>query len=112
MDEFLRQAVADGSITEERADAIRAQVQSGDYSGFDQLLENVFPTACDVGVWLTELEVVPDEGLSHQGYVDRIGAILNVDGQRVADAIDQAVKELFLVDHEPIELAPAGRVAG
>ena len=88
VDEFLRQAVADGSITEERGDAIRAQVQSGDYSGFDQLLENVFPTACDVGVWLTELEAVFEEGLSHREYVDRIGVILNVDRQRVADAID------------------------
>ena len=44
--------------------------------------------------------------------MDRIGAMLNVDGQQVADAIDQAVKELFLVDHEPIERAPAGAVAG
>ena len=112
MDESLRQAIADGSVTEEQADAIHSQVQSGDYSGFDRLLENVFPTACDVGFWLTELEVVPDEGRSHQRYVDRIGAILGVDGQQVADAIDQAVSELFLVDHEPIERAPAGRFAG
>ena len=44
--------------------------------------------------------------------MDRIGAMLNVDGQRVADAIDQAVKELFLTDQEPVEHAPAGAVAG
>ncbi len=115
MDESLRQAIADGSVTEEQADAIRSQVQSGDYSGFDQLLKNVFPTACDVNVWLMEPEVIPGEGLSHQGYVDRIGAILNVDGRRVADAIDQAVKEMFLMDQEPVEPvepAAAGAVAG
>ena len=61
---------------------------------------------------MTELEVISEEGLSHQGHVDRIGAILNVDGQRVADAIDQAVKELFLMEPEAIEPAPAGAVAG
>ena len=66
VEEFLRQAVADGIITEEQADAIRAQVQSGDYSGFDRLLENVFPTACGVDVRLMEPEVVSDEELSHR----------------------------------------------
>ena len=65
VDESLRQAIADGSVTEEQADAIRSQVQSGDYSGFDQLLKNVFPTACDVDVWLMELEVVSEERPFH-----------------------------------------------
>ena len=110
--EYLRQAVANGTITQEQADAIRIQLEAGDYSGFDQLLENLFPTACDVGVWLTELEVVFDERHSRPSYADRIGAILNVDGQQVADAIDQAIRELFLTDQESVEPVPTGPVAG
>ena len=112
MDESLRQAIADGSITEEQADAIRTQVQSGDYSGFDQLLVDFLLTVRDLDIPFDAAETNESETAPDRDYANRIGAILSVDGQRVADAIDQAVKELFLVDHEPIERAPAGAVAG
>ena len=92
---LLGQAVDKGHITTEQADAIRAQVQSGDYSEFDRLwLDGVGEG--DGDGWFVEPE------FSHQEYSNRVGAILNVDGQKVADAIDQALEELNSMDQEII----------
>ena len=93
---LLRQAVDKGHITTEQADAIRAQVQSGDYSEFDRLCLDGIGEGDGDG-WFVE-----PEGVSHQEYSNRVGAILNVDGQKVADAIDQALEELNSMDQEII----------
>ena len=118
VDAILRAAAASGHITAEQADAIRAQVQSGDYSGLDQLWMDNYEE-CTVDFWDVEREVV-----SHEEYYDRIGAILDVDGQRVADAIEQAYGELYPLDpetwdnesgpveQEPVEPATAGAANG
>ena len=45
-DAFLEEAVKSGRITAERADAIRAQVKSGDYSGLDQLWLDSYEEEC------------------------------------------------------------------
>ncbi len=90
VDSFLRQAVESDRITAEQADAIRAQVKSSDYSGLDRLWLDSFDYECGADLWLEE-----PEGVSHQEYTNRIGAILNVDGQKVADAIDQALEALY-----------------
>ena len=72
---LLGQAVDKGHITTEQADAIRAQVQSDDYSEFDRLwLDGVGEG--DGDGWFVEPE------FSHQEYSNRVGAILNVDGQK------------------------------
>ena len=93
---LLRQAVDKGHITTEQADAIRAQVQSGDYSELDRLWLDGIGEGDGDG-WFVE-----PEGVSHQEYSNRVGAILNVDGQKVADAIDQALEELNSMDQEII----------
>ena len=98
VDSFLRQAVESDRITAEQADAIRAQVKSGDYSGFDRLWMDSFDDECGVETLFGETE-----GISHQEYTNRIGAILNVDGQKVADAIDQALQELYPEDLDTSE---------
>ena len=97
VDATLRGAVENGHITKERADAIRAEVQSGDYSGFDHLWDSV-DEECGLDLWFEEPEEV-----SHQEYSERVGKILNVDGQKVADAIDQAYGELYPWDEEAFE---------
>ena len=120
VDAFLEQAVASGDITAEQADAIRAEVQAGDYSGLDQLWADIYEVEeCAVDFLLEDPEVV-----SQQEYSNRVGAILNVDGQRVADAIDQAIQELYQMDpktwdnesgpvkQEPAEPATAGAPNG
>ncbi len=89
---MLRGAVENGRITAEQADAIRSQVQSGDYSGLDQLWLDGLEDEGDAVIWFEEPEI------SHQEYSNRVGAILNVDGQRVADAIDQAFGEMYPED--------------
>ena len=98
VDATLSGAVENGHITKERADAIRAEVQSGDYSGFDHLWEDSFDEECGSDLWFEEPEEV-----SHQEYSERVGKILNVDGQKVADAIDQAYGELYPWDEEASE---------
>ena len=109
VDALLRAAVVSGRLTTEQADAIRAQVQLGDYSGLDQLLADSYDV-CTVDFWSVDWEVV-----SHEEYYDRVGAILNVDGQKVADAVEQAYGELYPLDQEtwdnesgPVEQQPAG----
>ena len=89
---LLGQAVDKGHITTEQADAIRAQVQSDDYSEFDRLWLDGVGEGDEDG-WFVEPE------FSHQEYSNRVGAILNVDGQKVADAIDQALEELNSIGH-------------
>ena len=98
VDSFLRQAVESDRITAEQADAIRAQVKSGDYSELDRLWMDSFDDECGADLWTGE-----PEGVSHQEYTSRIGAILNVDGQKVADAIDQALEELYPEDLDTSE---------
>ena len=108
-DALLEQAVASGRVTTEQADAIRAQVQSGDYSALDELWQSTSEEECLADFWFEEREEV-----SHQEYYDRVGAILDVNGQRVADAIYQAYGELYPMDQEtwdnesgPVEQEPA-----
>ena len=103
VDAILKEAVEKGYITAEQADVIRAQAQSGDYSWLDQLWQDVYVAECG-DIWVGEPEGVSHEGVSHQEYSDRIGAILNVDGQKVADAFDRAFDEPVMAD---TEAAPA-----
>ena len=79
IDALLRAAVESGRITSEQADDIRARVQSGDYYALD---ENLAGRVRGVhrDFWF-EIE----EGISQQEYYERVGAILDVDGQKVAE---------------------------
>ena len=87
-DAVLEKAVEGGHITAERAQEIRSQVQSGDYSGLDQLWQDSYEKECGGETSFSEPE-------AYQEYPNRVGAILNVDGQKVADALDQASKEWY-----------------
>ncbi len=95
VDAILKAAVESGRITTEEADAIRTQVQSSDYSAFDQLWHDSSDEECLPEFWFEE-----QEGISDQEYYDRVGAILNVDGQKVADAVNQAYDEMYGQDPE------------
>ena len=88
VDAVLEKAVEGGHITTERADAIRSQVQSGDYSGLDQLWQDSYEKECGGETLFSEPE-------AYQEYPNRVGAILNVDGQKFADALDQASEEWY-----------------
>ena len=110
VDAMMRQAVADGDITTAQADAIRTQVQSGDYTGLDRFVQTSHDEDCFADFWATDREHI-----SNQEYYDRVGAILGVDGQSIADAVVQAYGELYAADletwdnvSEPVEQEPAG----
>ena len=96
VDALLRKAVESGRITEEQANDIRAQVQSGDHTALDSLWVYSYEKR-DSDSSFEEEEA---EGISYQEYGNRIGAILGVDGQRVAHAIAQAFEELYAVERE------------
>ena len=108
VDALLRRHVADGHISEEQANAIRAQVQSGDHTALDRLWTYSYEEAW--GGDSSSAEVVA-EGASYQDYGDRIGTILGLDGQRVANAIAQAYEELYAVQREIWDNGP-GRDKG
>ena len=109
VDALLRAAVESGRITTEQADDIRARVQSGDYYALDELWQDGLEE-CIAEFWFEA-----EAGISQQEYYERVGAILDVDGQKVADAVDQALEELYQIDLQnwdnesgPVEQQPAG----
>lgn len=94
VDEVLTEAVADGTITEEEADDIRAQVEDGDYSEFDQLLLDLAGLGGDCVLF----DVSASQEPFLQEYSSGVGEILDVEGDSVADAILQAFDELLPQD--------------
>lgn len=89
VEEVLAQAVADGDITEERAEEIRAEVESGDWLGFDQLPSEISDDTCGWSVSGFELVETSD-----QEYYDRIASRLDLESEAVAEALIQAYDEL------------------
>ncbi len=98
VDALLRTAVEGGRLTAERANAIRAEVQSGDYSALDHLWEESAEEQCLTALWWEDVPMA-----SAEEYFGRIGAILKVDGQRVADAMAEAVGELYKLELGALE---------
>ena len=94
VDEVLTEAVSDGTITEEEAADIRAQVEDGDYSEFDQLLLDLAGLGDDCVLY----DVDDSQEPFLQEYSNGVGAILDVEGDRVSDAIIQAFDELLPQD--------------
>ena len=87
VDALLEELVASGRISGERADVIRAQVQSGERTALDQLWVHSYEEEWGKGPRLEQDSV---KGISCQGYGRRMGDIFGVDGQRIAHAVAQA----------------------
>lgn len=120
--------VESGHISRNDGDALRKQVQEGDYTGLDQLWADSIDEQCWLSVPMNEslpldeesaeeqprseeaepcspatwyddavevaLQQIPDE----EEYFARIGALLEVDGDAVAEALDTALSELHPCD--------------
>ncbi len=87
MDALLEELVASGRISDEQANVINAQVQSGDRTALDQLWMQSYEEERGAG---PRLEEEAGRGISYQRYGRRMGDIFGVDGHRVAQGIGRA----------------------
>ncbi len=97
VDALLREVVASGRVTDEQATVISAQVQSGDQTALDQLWAYSYEEERGA---VSRLEEDAGDGVSYQDYGQRVGAMVGVDGQRIADAIGHASEERDAVERE------------
>lgn len=87
VDALLEEVVASGRISDEQANVISGQFQSGDHTALDQLWAQSYEEDWGAG---SRFEEDAGEWGSYQSYGKRVGDTFGIDGQRVACAIAHA----------------------